>query len=98
MFHLVGVLNNQEALRNQGILLLRQLVDSHVELQTMAAYEGIFEHLLSILRYAAISLHSLLFYSNSSSFFTALHLPDFVMLILFLVCIVFLYFTNVVVR
>lgn len=51
---LMGLLSEEErdALRNEALLLLQQLVVGNVELQKMAAFEGAFDRAMSILRYA----------------------------------------------
>ena len=49
---LVGVLGDQDALRNEALLLLQQLVPGSAELQKMAVFEGAFDRIWAILGWA----------------------------------------------
>lgn len=50
MVRLMGMLTEREALRNEGLLLMQQLVLGHAEVQKIAAFEGAFDRALSIVR------------------------------------------------
>lgn len=49
LVRLMAVLGEQEALRNEALLLLQQLVCSNTELAKMAVFEGAFDRIWAIL-------------------------------------------------
>ena len=49
--HLMDMMTEMEALRNEVLLLLIGLTHANTSVQQIAAFEGAFERLLNIIRY-----------------------------------------------
>ena len=55
--HLMDMMTDMDALRNEVLLLLIGLTHANAAIQQIAAFEGAFERLLNIIKYAAYLLH-----------------------------------------
>lgn len=68
--HLMDMMTDMEALRNEVLLLLIGLTHSNQSIQQIAAFEGAFERLLNIIRSTSPST---LKHTDSTSLLTPLH-------------------------
>lgn len=68
--HLMDMMTDMEALRNEVLLLLIGLTHSNQSIQQIAAFEGAFERLLNIIRSTYPSTGN---YTGSTSLSTPLH-------------------------
>ncbi len=53
--HLMDMMTDMEALRNEVLLLLIGLTHANQSIQQIAAFEGAFERLLNIVRYLGVT-------------------------------------------
>ena len=57
IIRLMDMLGEREVIRNEALILLSGLVRGNAAMQQIAAFEGAFERLLGIVRWAAGALH-----------------------------------------